>query len=167
MTTPSLLGEADVARVIGERGIAAEIVHPGEKTPTVEAAAVALHVGTAQIVKSLVFLVDDVPHLVITNGTGRVDARALAVALGARKARLARPEEASALTGYAVGGMPPFGHRHPLPVLLEARVLEQPVVYAGAGSNGAMLRVRPRELLRATGARLVSLATPNPGGGGR
>lgn len=164
MTSPPLLGEADVARAIGERNIAAEIVHPGEKTPTVEAAAVALHVGTAQIVKSLVFLVDGVPHLVITNGTGRVDARALAAALGAGKARLARPEEASALTGYAVGGMPPFGHRRPLPVLLEAAVLEQPVVYAGGGSDGAMLRVSPRELLRATAARLVSLAPPDPGG---
>ncbi|MGH7363364.1 MAG: aminoacyl-tRNA deacylase [Candidatus Methylomirabilales bacterium] len=164
MTSPPLLGEADVARAIGGGNIAAEIVHPGEKTPTVEEAAAALHVSTAQIVKSLVFLVDDVPHLVITNGTGRVDPRALAAALGGAKARLARPEEASALTGYAVGGMPPFGHRRPLPVLMEARVLEQPVVYAGGGSDGAMLRISPRELLRATAARLISLAARGPGG---
>ena len=163
MTGAPPLTEADVARAIQERGIAAEIVHPREKTPTVEAAAVALKVGTAQIVKSLVFLVDSSPHLVITKGTGRVDARALAALLGAVKARLARPEEASALTGYAVGGMPPFGHRRLLPVLLEARVLDEAVVYAGGGSDGAMLRISPRELLRATTARLVSLAPPDPG----
>ena len=161
---PMLLGEADVARAIAEQGIAAEIVHPGTKTPTVEAAATALQVGTAQIVKSLLFLVDGTPHLVITNGTGRVDAGALAQALGAAKVRLARPDEAGALTGYAVGGMPPFGHPRPFPVLLEARVLGQPVVYAGAGSDGAMLRVSSGELLRATGARVVSLAGAGPGG---
>jgi len=62
-----------------------------------------------------------------------------------------------------VGGMPPFGHRRPLPVLLEAAVLEQPVVYAGGGSDGAMLRISPRELLRATAARLVSFAPSDPG----
>jgi Cys-tRNA(Pro) deacylase len=159
-----LLGEADVARAIAEHEIAAEIVHPGAKTPTVEAAAAALHVRTAQIVKSLVFLVDGAPHLVITNGTGRVDAGALAALLGATKARLARPDEAATLTGYAVGGMPPFGHRRVLPVLLEEQVLGQPAVYAGAGSDGAMLRMSPAELLRATGARVVSLASSGPGG---
>lgn len=164
MTPPPLLGEADVARAIRDLSIAAELVHPGGKTPTVEAAAAALKVSTAQIVKSLIFLVDGAPHLVISNGTGRVDARALAAALGAAKARLARPEEASALTGYAVGGMPPFGHRRPLPVLVEARVIEQSVVYAGGGSDGAMLRVSPQELLRVTGARLVSLAPADPAG---
>lgn len=164
MTGAPPLTEADVARALHEQRIAAEIVHPGEKTPTVETAAVALNVGTAQIVKSLVFLVDSSPHLVITKGTGRVDARALAALLGAAKARLARPEEASALTGYAVGGMPPFGHRRPLPVLLEARILDEAVVYAGGGSDGAMLRISPRELLRATGARVISLAQPGPEG---
>ena len=164
MTTPPLLTEADVARAIRDVSVAAELVHPGGKTPTVEAAAAALKVSTAQIVKSLIFLVDGAPHLVISNGTGRVDARALAAALGAGKARLARPEEASALTGYAVGGMPPFGHRQRLPVLVEARVLEQSVVYAGGGSDGAMLRVSPQELVRATGARLVSVAPADPGG---
>jgi prolyl-tRNA editing enzyme YbaK/EbsC (Cys-tRNA(Pro) deacylase) len=153
------LNSHDLQRYIQENGVAAEILPMAEDTPTVPDAARALGVREQQIIKSLVFLVDGRPVLVIANGTARVEDRLIAIrfAVGRKRVRLARPEEALDLTGYVVGSMPPFGHRSRLPALVDPGVLAWPEIFGGGGDVDALLRLSPDELLRVTGAEIVSV----------
>jgi len=158
---PSTMNQRDgterVRAWMFERGVPGELIRPGEPTPTVEKAAVALGVKPEQVVKSLLFLVDGSPHLVIVRGTARVDTSKLLQALGAREARLARKDEVEAITGFPVGGTPPFAHRQPVPVLIDRGVMDLEEIYAGGGADDVMLRLKVADLLQATQARLLDV----------
>ncbi len=161
--------EADLMAWVEAHGVAARLVVPGVPTPTVPAAAAALGVRVDAILKSLVFLVQGEPRLVIAAGEDRVRYPALAALWGVsrRRVRLATPAEALALSGYAVGAMPPFGHRRPLPTVVDTRaVLPARTVYAGGGTRAALLEIRTDELLRVTAATPRDL-TQHPDGGDR
>jgi len=159
----NLLHANDLQSFLTSHGIAGEILRPGVPTPTVESAAQALGVPVEQIVKSILCVVKDGGDpkyvLAIACGTAYVDRRLIAAhyAVGHKRVRLAFPEEVLAVTGYAVGAMPPFGHRQPLPTLIDRRVLALPVVFAGGGDENAMLRLDPREIARITGAAVIDL----------
>ena len=139
--------------------IEAEIVSPGGPTPTVPAAAKALGVDEAQIVKTVIFLVDDRPFAVYACGTRHVDPRKLAQRLNVsrKKVRLADAEQVLALTGYAVGTVPPVGLKTSMPGFIDPAVLEHEVIYAGGGSINTLLKMRSAELQRVTGAEVLSL----------
>lgn len=158
-----MLTPDDLERYIREQGIDAALLRDVGDTSTVERAAAALGVPPEYIVKTLLFLVDGRPVVYITHGTQRVDPRVLArhFGVGRKKVKLADPETVRELTGYPAGGVPPFGHRTPLPVLMDARVLSLPVVYAGGGDDRTMLRVSPQTLRRVTGAVLVEPQAPD------
>ncbi|MEJ2287550.1 MAG: YbaK/EbsC family protein [Deinococcales bacterium] len=174
------LSDRDLAAYLHAHGVSAELVRPGVPTPTVPEAARALGVGPEAIVKSLVFeiagqragdaanngsAVDAVedgrqPLLVIAAGEARVRMPALARALGTsrRALRLASPERTLELTGYAVGSMPPFGHRRVLPTLVDSlSVPTEGVVFAGGGGRDVLLRVPVDTLLGLTRARRLPL----------
>ncbi len=128
-------------------------------TPTVPAAAAALGVQPAQIIKSLLFLVQDAPVLVIACGDSPVDRRALAgrFGVGKKQIKLADAETVLAYTGYPVGGVPPFGHRQAVPVLLDRAVQAWDVVFGGGGDDRTLLRIAPDALAHATGAEWITL----------
>jgi Cys-tRNA(Pro) deacylase len=140
-----------------DRGVPGELIRPGDPTPTVEAAAAALGVKPEQVIKSLLFLVDGSPYLVIVRGTARVNTAKLLEVLGAREARLGKRAEVEAITGFPVGGTPPFGHRQTVPVLIDRGVLDLEEIYAGGGADDVMLRLKVSDLLQATGARLINV----------
>jgi prolyl-tRNA editing enzyme YbaK/EbsC (Cys-tRNA(Pro) deacylase) len=158
-----LLSSPDLNFFMNSHGIAGEILRPGVPTPTVESAARALGVPVEQIVKSILCVVKDGGDpkyvLAIACGTAYVDRHLIAAhfGVGHKRVRLAFPEEVLAVSGYAVGAMPPFGHRQPLPTLIDRRVLDLPVVYAGGGDENAMLRLDPREIARITEAGVIDL----------
>ncbi len=161
------LDDVDLMAWVIRHGVAARLVAPGVPTPTVPAAAAALGVRPEQVLKSLVFLVAGEPRLVIAAGEDRVRYPALAAAcgVGRRQLRMATPEEAQELTGYAVGAMPPFGHREPLRTLVDAhRIVSGQRVYAGGGTRSALLELETDELLRVTNAHAEPL-TDAPDGG--
>lgn len=152
------MDSADLAVFIRDRAIAAEIVHLEQHTPTVEVAAQALGVAVDQIAKSILFLADETPLLVVANGLHRIDYKRLAeyFNLSRKKLRIASPEEVLNIAGFIVGSMPPFGHKTALRTLLDARLFEQAEVYAGGGDIDALLRVKPTEIERVTvGVRLA------------
>ena len=148
----------DLARFIAERGIAAELAPMTVETPTVPAAAAALGVEPAQIIKSLLFLVRDAPVLVIASGDTPVDRRPIAerFGVGKKQVKLADAETVLRLTGYPAGGVPPFGYPAPLPTLLDRAVLSWDVVYGGGGDDHTLLRITPAELVRVTAAEWLS-----------
>ena len=149
---PSLT-PTDFARFIAEHRIEAQIVPVGMETPTVPAAAAALGVQTAQIIKTLLFLVKDLqPVVVIASGETIVDRRALAerFGVGKKQVKLADPQTVVRITGYPVGGVPPFGHVMSAPVFLDERIRAWEVVFGGGGDDHTLLRVPTAELARIT-----------------
>lgn len=152
----------DLQRFIDETGIEATIIHLERETPTVEEAAKVVGCRPEQIGKSILFLVSNAPTLVVANGVTRVGYKALADYLGTsrRRLKLAKPDAVLKITGYPVGTVPPFGHRERLSTIIEARVLDQDVIYAGGGAINALMRLTTKELLRVSQARVVSLPHP-------
>ena len=148
-----------LARFIAEHDITAEIVPMTLETPTVPAAAAALGVAPAQIIKSLLFLIRDQPVLVIASGDRLVDRGVLAArfGIGKKQIKLADAETVLRLTGYPAGGVPPFGHPAPLPTLLDRAVAAWDAVYGGGGDDRTLLRIAPGELARVTGAEWIQV----------
>jgi membrane protein len=155
----ALWNEKDLAHWIADNGVAAEVIYLPVETPTVRAAAAAVGVLPEAILKSLVFLADGKPYLVIANGLAKVDRRKLGAhwGLGRKRVKLASAEKVLELTGFSVGTVPPFGHRTPLPALMDPAVLGQPVVYAGGGGIEALVRLTPEELCRVVKPEIVSV----------
>src|ERR1700752_266257 len=101
---------APVAAAAAAEGLAIEVRRFPEGTRTAADAARAVGCEVAQIVKSLVFIVDDRPVVALVSGANRVNLEKLANAAGGTSARRADGDEARAATGFAIGGVPPFGH---------------------------------------------------------
>jgi prolyl-tRNA editing enzyme YbaK/EbsC (Cys-tRNA(Pro) deacylase) len=156
-----MLTPEDLAAFIAGAGIAAELVPMDVETPTVPAAATALGVAPAQIIKSLLFLVREEPVLVIACGDATVDRRALTdrFGVGKKQIKLADGETVQRTLGYPVGGVPPFGHTTVVPVLLDRAVRAWDAVYGGGGDDHTLLRIAPEELARATKAEWIELDT--------
>jgi prolyl-tRNA editing enzyme YbaK/EbsC (Cys-tRNA(Pro) deacylase) len=146
-----------VAEVLRTAGVEARIEEFPQGTPTAEAAARAAGCGLPQIVKSLVFESGGRFVVAMVPGDRRADRRKVAVAAGARRARVANAEEVEAATGFAPGAVAPF----PLPgvqqVLIDQRLLTQPLVWTGAGSERHLLAIVPADLVRLTRARAGDL----------
>jgi len=142
-----------------EHQIDGELIHLSVPTPTVETAAEAVNVSPDQIVKSLLFIIDGQPALVIASGLGRIDRRLLGRHFGVsrKKTSFADAETVLALTGYPVGAVPPLGHRETLQVLVDPSVLEHETVYAGGGSDTTLLRLQSQDILNDTQAEVVPL----------
>jgi Cys-tRNA(Pro) deacylase len=152
---------SELAAFIATHNITAKIIHMAEHTPTVEMAAQALGVQPEQVGKSILFVANDTPTLVVACGTNRIDYKKLADHLGLsrKRLRIASPEEVFDLAGYAVGAMPPFGHKIQLRTILDARVLTQTNFYAGGGDINAMLHVAPHEIQRVSNAEVVEVTS--------
>ena len=165
MSPLAILGPADLRAFLEAHHIQGELLHLNSPTPSVETAALAVGARLEQIVKSILFLVDGQPVLAITCGTSYVERRSISArfGVGRKKVKLAAPETVAEETGFLVGAMPPFGHRRPLLTLIDHRVLEKPVVYAGGGSDYTLLRLDPQTILQVTQGEVLDLITP-PGG---
>jgi Cys-tRNA(Pro) deacylase len=134
-------------------------------TPTVDRAAAVVGTTPEQIVKTLLFLVNDEPLLVVARGPENVDRRAIGryMQVGRKKVSLADPAAVLSITGYPVGALPPFGHRTSIRTIVDGKVADLPLIYAGGGSARALMRMDPAELLRVCRAEVVDVrARPRP-----
>jgi len=154
------MDKTDLQRFIDQHRIEAAIIPLNEHTATVSEAAQALGVETDQIIKSLVFRLNDEPLLVINNGLARVDRKKVASVLGVgrKRVKFASPDLALEATGYVVGSMPPFGHLTNLRTLIDTAITKLDVIYGGGGSIDAMMRMTAAELLRITGGTVVDVS---------
>jgi prolyl-tRNA editing enzyme YbaK/EbsC (Cys-tRNA(Pro) deacylase) len=144
----------DAAKALG---LAIEVREMAESTRTAEEAAAACGVTVGQIVKSLVFSgASGRPYLFLVSGTNRVNEKGVAGHLGEK---LKRPDADAvrALTGYAIGGIPPFGHDTKLATYIDRDLLQYGVVWAAAGTPKAVFRVAPGKLRDATGAVVIDV----------
>lgn len=150
----------DLAEFLKQNQIDAEIVFLPMTTPTVAAAAEAMGVRPQQIVKSLLFLAEGTPILVVTNGVTRVQRKRLAdvIGLSRRRVKIASAEQVATIAGYVVGTVPPFGHPTKLRTLLDVGVMEETAVYGGGGAINALTHITTLELKRVTAAEVVAIA---------
>jgi prolyl-tRNA editing enzyme YbaK/EbsC (Cys-tRNA(Pro) deacylase) len=129
-----------------------------QSTRSAEDAAAACGVTVGQIVKSLVFLGagSKRPYLLLVSGKNRVNETAVAAHLGEG---LKRPDATFVrdLTGFAIGGIPPFGHDRRLTTYLDADLLTYDVVWAAAGTPRAVFPVTPALLRDAIGAKVIAM----------
>ncbi|MFJ7272171.1 YbaK/EbsC family protein [Streptomyces sp. NPDC099050] len=126
-------------------------------TRTAADAAAAIGCELSQIVKSLIFAADGVPVLVLMDGASRVDVEAVRRELGAGAVTRADAALVRETTGYAIGGVPPFGHRTRTRVLADRSLLAHEVVWAAAGTPHTVFPMEPRELIRHAGAALADV----------
>jgi Cys-tRNA(Pro) deacylase len=156
----------NVSRVVeaaAREGLTIDVRRFPEGTRTAADAARAVGCQVGQIVKSLVFIADDRPVIALVSGANRVDLDKLAAATGTRSARRADGDEARAATGFAIGGVPPFGHASGTTVLVDRDLERHEVVWAAAGLPDAVFEVSPAALVRASGGTVVDLAASPAG----
>jgi len=143
---------ADCAR---DLGIEMRVQRLEKSTRTVADAATAVGCGEAEIAKSIVFVADGDPVVCVASGRHRIDTEKVADALDVAEVRQAQADEVRAATGFAIGGVPPFGHD--LPVLFDEELLRHDRVWAAAGDPHSLFCVNPQELARCVQARVVDL----------
>ncbi|RME45550.1 MAG: YbaK/EbsC family protein, partial [Chloroflexi bacterium] len=129
-------------------------------TRTAADAAAAIGVPLGSIVKSLVFTVDGAPLLVLVAGDRRADQGKLARLLGVskNKIRFADAETVREVTGFAIGGVPPVGHKRDMPTLIDESLGRFEVVHAAAGTPRANFPIRFSQLVEVTGGQLADIA---------
>jgi len=157
---PNVARVADAAR---QAGLQIEVERFPDGTRTAADAARAVGCDVAQIVKSLVFMADDQPVLALVSGANRVDLGRLADAVGATEARRADGDEARAATGFAIGGVPPFGHAERVTVVVDRDLTTHEWLWAAAGLPDAVFRLSPDDLVRVSGGTVADLAEVAPG----
>jgi Cys-tRNA(Pro)/Cys-tRNA(Cys) deacylase len=120
-------------------------------------AATVLGLDPEQVFKTLLASVDGRLVVGIVPVAGQLDLKALATAVGGKKAALAEPADAERATGYVVGGISPVGQRKQHPTVLDASALRHDMVYVSGGRRGLDLGLAPDDLVRVTAATVADI----------
>jgi Cys-tRNA(Pro) deacylase len=149
----------DVHGELAAKNIPHEILHLPSSSKTAQLAAAALGVDVGDVVKSMLFMLDDeLPVLALVTGDATVDAEALARDSGAARVRLARGQEVREHTGYAPGAVSPCALATQVPVIADPGVFAPEVLYCGGGTTSTMLRIRSADLAALLRPRTLSIA---------
>jgi prolyl-tRNA editing enzyme YbaK/EbsC (Cys-tRNA(Pro) deacylase) len=152
-------GPERVQAALHEVGVDVEVVRLSESTRTAVEAAQAVKCDVGAIAKSLLFMADGEPLLVICGGDKRVDTTRVAALVGAQSVKMASANDVKNITGYAIGGVPPLGHTTPVKKLMDNRMLRWPVIYAAAGAHDALFPIEPELLAQVSGATLADVVS--------
>ncbi|MFJ7287169.1 Cys-tRNA(Pro) deacylase [Curtobacterium sp. AB451] len=123
-----------------------------------EEAAAALGLREEQVFKTLVVSVDGALAVAIVPVANRLDLKAIAAAVGGKKATLADPALAERRTGYVVGGISPVGQKTKLPTVVDESALSYPSIFVSGGRRGFDIEVAPADLVRVTDATAAPIA---------
>ena len=150
--------------LLGKLGIAHSVLgyrHDPRDASYGAEAAQALGVAPEQVFKTLVAEVDGELTIGVVPVAGQLDLKALAAAVGGKKASMAGVAQAERATGYVTGGISPLGHRRRIPVVIDSSALGFPAVYCSAGRRGLELALAPADLVRAADAVVAPIAAPH------
>jgi len=139
------------------RGLTIEPRTFPEGTKTALDAATAIGVDVGQIVKSLIFAVDGEVVLAYVSGSNQLDERKLAAAAGGAKCARVDADTVREVTGFPIGGVPPFGHKTPLRVFIDPDLLQYPEVWAAAGTWHDVFGIEPHKLVEASEGLVTDL----------
>jgi Cys-tRNA(Pro)/Cys-tRNA(Cys) deacylase len=119
-----------------------------------------LGLDPGRVFKTLVARVDGRLVVAVVPVSGTLDLKALAAAVGGKRAEMAEPADAERATGYVVGGISPFGHRSRLEVVLDGSASAWDRVYVSGGRRGLQVSLAPADLVAVTGARVAPIGRP-------
>jgi len=121
-------------------------------------AAEALGVEPDRVFKTLVAEVDGKLTVGVVPVTRKLNLKALAAAVGGKRAKMADAAAAQRATGYVVGGISPVGQRSRLPLVVDTSVHDWPTIYCSAGRRGLEIELAPHDLIAVTGASVAAIA---------
>ncbi|GAA0656196.1 Cys-tRNA(Pro) deacylase [Kitasatospora atroaurantiaca] len=136
-------------------------VHAYEHDPAAASyggeAAEVLGIPAARVFKTLVAEVDGTLMVGVVPVSGQLDLKALAAAVGGKRAAMAEPAAAERSSGYVLGGISPLGQRRALRTVLDSSALDHPTVYVSAGRRGLEVELAPADLITLTNARTAPI----------
>ena len=133
-------------------GLAERIIIPRESSATVSEAAAALGCTEAEIAKTMSFIVDDSPIIIVMAGDAKTD-NGKYKAYFHTKAVMIKPEEVEERLGHPVGGVCPFALPDGVPTYLDTSLRRFEYIYPAAGTRNSAVRLTPDELEKASGAK--------------
>ncbi len=147
-----------IQKALQARGLNCEVVQMHKTTRTAKDAAQAVGCEMGQIVKSLVFKSKQsrTPILVVASGVNRVNEKVLAQQIS-EPVKMASPEFVRQMTGFAIGGVPPVGHQHPLTIFIDEDLLQYEEIWAAAGTPHTVFKLTPAELKIITNGTVISV----------
>ncbi|MFI6155585.1 Cys-tRNA(Pro) deacylase [Kitasatospora sp. NPDC051170] len=155
-------GQGTPATVALESAAVAFTVHAYEHDPAAASyggeAAEALGVAPERVFKTLVADVDGALTVGVVPVAGQLDLKALAAAVGGKRAAMADPAAAERSSGYVLGGISPLGQRRPLRTVVDAGALGHPTIYVSAGRRGLEVELAPGDLIALTKATTAPIA---------
>ncbi|MBI1792805.1 MAG: YbaK/EbsC family protein [Chloroflexi bacterium] len=145
-----------VQDILTSRGFDCSVIEFTESTRTAQEAADRAGCTLGQITKSLIFKgkTSHKPILVLTSGSNRVDEKRVSEYAGEAIGR-ADADFVRAVTGFAIGGVPPLGHAQKMETYLDEDLLQYKTVWAAAGTPNAIFELAPDDLQKMTGGRVV------------
>lgn len=151
-------GSERFRQAAAEHGLTVTIVEMDESTRTAQEAAAACDCDVSQIVKSLIFKTRDTAQavLLLVSGTNRVDEKKVAATIGEP---LVRPDAdfVRQVTGYSIGGVPPFGHDVRMTTYMDTDLLEHDTVWAAAGTPKAVFSISSAQLRDVVQAETIAV----------
>ena len=139
-------------------GYTNQVVEHEQTTRSAREAAQAIGCSVAQIVKSLIFRTQEShrPVLVLASGPNRVNEARLGE-LVTEAIERADPDFVQAVTGFAIGGVPPVGHRSAMMTFIDEDLMQHPEIWAAAGTPNAVFKLTPAEMAAMTGGQVVNI----------
>lgn len=158
MSRPLSASAQRVQDTLAALGFAYQVQESEHVTRTAADAAQVVGCTVGQIAKSLIFKASTSGRgvLVITSGANRVNEALIAAALDEPIAK-ADAEFVREQTGFAIGGIPPVGHRAPLVIFIDQDLLQYDLIWAAAGTPNALFQLVPGDLVRMTGGRVAAV----------
>lgn len=147
-----------VQTALVDYGIDSKIVEFPASTRTAQEAANEIGCDIAEIVKSLIFCTQEThqPILVLTSGINRVNEKTIEQCIG-EKIKKADADFVRQVTGFAIGGVPPFAHVQKIKTLIDKDLLQYERVWAAAGTPFTVFCLSPSELVTVTGGTVISV----------
>lgn len=157
--TPPLSKSAQsVQNVLSQHGLTSRVVELSASTRTAQEAADAIGCTVAQIAKSLIFCTKEsrAPILILTSGVNRVNEKIIEGYVG-EKIEKATPDFVREVTGFAIGGVPPVGHKQTLKTFIDEDLLVLGELWAAAGTPNAVFNLQAKDLELLTNGKIVSI----------
>lgn len=148
-----------VQKALCEKGLKFEVVELNASTRTANDAAMTIGCQVEQIIKSLLFRTKETqkPVLVLASGKNRVSEKIIQKYIG-EKIEKADADFTREITGFAIGGIPPLGHKNLIPfVYIDEDLLQYEILWAAAGTPYAVFSLPAKELQKATGGKIISI----------
>lgn len=157
-----MAGRGTTATIALERAKVPFTLHEYAHDPRHESygleASEALGVPPGRVFKTLVAAVDGTLAVGVVPVHCQLDLKALAAAVGGKKAALAEVAAAERATGYVAGGISPVGQKRRLPVVVDESALELATMFCSAGRRGLEIEIVPADLIKAAGAKVAAIA---------